>query len=76
MPHVDIKCFVGRTDDQKKICAEKIADVIADTLVCDRSSVSVSINDIDKDDWKDKVWDKYIEPEMGHLYKKPGYSYD
>lgn len=24
MPHVEIKCFPGRTEEQKKLCAEKI----------------------------------------------------
>ena len=29
MPHVEIHCFSGRTDEQKTLCAEKIAEVIA-----------------------------------------------
>jgi len=28
MPHVEIKCYAGRTDEQKKACADKIADAI------------------------------------------------
>ena len=37
MPHVEIKCFEGRTDRQKTECAEKIALVIAETLGCKTS---------------------------------------
>ena len=74
MPHVEIKCFPGRTDDQKRKCAEKIADVIADTLGCKTSSVSVAIKDIPEDEWKTKVWDSSIVPDDQYLYKRPGYT--
>ena len=34
MPHVEIKCFPGRTEEQKTRCAEKIAEDIAEILGC------------------------------------------
>ncbi|MDD6038260.1 MAG: tautomerase family protein [bacterium] len=34
MPYVEISCFSGRTDEQKTLCAQKIAEVIADTFGC------------------------------------------
>ncbi len=34
MPHVEIKCYPGRTEEQKKACATKIAEDIAQTLGC------------------------------------------
>jgi len=76
MPHVEIKCFSGRTDEQKTECAEKIAEVIANTLGCKTSSVSVSIKDVDEEKWKEEVWDREIVPNKDFLYKKPGYSCD
>ena len=42
---------------------------------CNESSVSVDIKEIAKEDWKEKVWDKEIEP-LDALYKKPGYTCD
>ncbi len=74
MPHVEIKCFPGRSEEQKTICAEKIAEIIAESLGCETKSVSVAIKDIEKDKWKSDVWDKDIAPEMDRLYKKPGYT--
>lgn len=74
MPHVGIKCFSGRTEQQKKECAEKIAEVIAETLGCNTSSVSVAIKDVSEDEWKEKVWNVSIVPDEKYLYKKPGYS--
>ena len=76
MPHVEIKCFAGRSNDQKEKCAEEIADVIARTLGCKATSVSVAIKDIPEEEWKTEVWDKDIAPNFESLYKKPGYSYD
>ena len=74
MPHVEITCFPGRTEEQKKLCAEKIADVIADTFGCKTSTVSVAVKEVTEDDWKEKVWDKKIVPDRETLYKQPGYS--
>ena len=76
MPHVEIKCFSGRTDDQKRKCAMKVAEDIAEILGCDLSCVSVAIKDIEKEDWKEKVWDQNIVPHEKILYLKPGYSYN
>ena len=74
MPHVEIKCFPGRTDAQKRECAEKLSIVIAETLGCKTSSVSVAIKEIPEDDWKNEVWEKQIVPDDELLYKKPGYT--
>ena len=76
MPHVEINCFSGRTDEQKHICADRVADVIAETLGCKKSSVSVAIKDIPVEEWKTAVWDKHIVPDKEYLYKEPGYSCD
>ena len=55
MPHVEIKCFSGKTEEQKTECAIQIAEVIANTLGCKTSSVSVSIKDVDAEKWKKEV---------------------
>jgi 4-oxalocrotonate tautomerase len=34
MPHIEIKCFPGRTEEQKKLCAERITEVVAESLGC------------------------------------------
>ena len=76
MPHVKIKCFSGRTEEQKKRCAEKIAEDISEILGCDMKSVSVAIEDVAQEDWKEKVWDIDMAADQDLLYKKPGYTYD
>ena len=74
MPHVNIKCYPGRTEDQKKRCAKEVAKVISEIMGCDISHVSLEINEVEKTDWKSKVWDKEIEPNLDKLYVKPGYK--
>ena len=76
MPHVEIKCFPGRTEEQKKICAEKISEVIAETLGCKTTSVSIAIKEIPEDKWKSDVWDKSIVQDEKYMYKRPEYTCD
>lgn len=76
MPHVDIKCYPGRTPEQKRLLAEKIAEDVAEIFQTDKGCVSVAITDIEQEEWKRQVWDKEIEPNMDLLYKKPEYDYD
>lgn len=76
MPHVEIKCFSGRTEEQKRRCAEKVAEDIFAILGCEMSSVSVAIKDIDEKDWKEQVWDKHVIADKDYLYKELGYTYD
>lgn len=73
MPHVEIKCFPGRTEEQKTRCAEEVTKAIVETMGCNESSVSVAIKEIAQDDWKSQVWDTQIAPD-NNLYKKPGYT--
>ncbi len=73
MPHVEIKCFPGRTEEQKTRCAEEVTKAIAETMGCNESSVSVAIKEIAQNDWKSQVWDTQIAPD-NNLYKKPGYT--
>jgi 4-oxalocrotonate tautomerase len=74
MPHIEIQCYPGRTEDVKQKCADKITEVITETLGCDVSKVSVVIKEIPPEEWKEKVWDVDIAPNEKHMYKKPGYT--
>lgn len=76
MPHIDIKCYPGRTEEQKKRLAERIAEDVAEIFGTKLSSVSVAIEDVQQEDWKEQVWDREIAPKRGRLYKEPGYDYD
>ncbi|MDO5561104.1 MAG: tautomerase family protein [Oscillospiraceae bacterium] len=74
MPHIEIKCFPGRSEEQKKLLAQKVAQDTAEILNSKISSVSVVIKDVEEDNWKEEVWDKQILADKDFLYKKPGYE--
>lgn len=73
MPHVVVKLFPGRTDEQKQSCAQKIVEALGETLGCPEGSVSVAFHDVAKKDWE-KVYETEILRQGENLYKKPGYT--
>ncbi|MBQ6661642.1 MAG: tautomerase family protein [Lachnospiraceae bacterium] len=74
MPHVEIKCFPGRSEELKAQCAAKVAEDVAATLGCPLTSVSVAIKEVESSAWKSDVWDKQIVVDEKYLYKKPEYT--
>ncbi len=72
MPHVIVKMYKGRTEEQKKELADEIVKVIMTKLGSSEASISVAIEDINKEDWDMKVYKPEIEAKLEQLYKKPG----
>jgi len=74
MPHIIVKMYPGRSEQQKVRLAEAIVkDVMAITNVGDEA-VSVTIEEVKPDDWAEKVYKPDIENGAGKFYKKPGYD--
>ena len=73
MPHIQISCYPGRTEEMKKACADKVAATVAESLGCNISSVSVAINEVEQSDWKD-FYNNTIMADKDALYIKPGYE--
>ena len=74
MPHVIVKLWPGRTEEQKHALAVKITDALKETMGASDNSISIAIEEIPKLEWKDKVYDPEIIARMDALYKKPDYS--
>ena len=74
MPHVIVKLFPVRSEQQKTRLAEQITKVVMAEAVCDESAVSVSIIDIAPERWTPDVYTPDILGNPGALYKKPGYK--
>ena len=51
MPHVDITMIPGRDDTAKKEIALKVQQFLAKELNIDEKFVSVSIEDVPKEEW-------------------------
>ncbi len=74
MPHVILKLWPGKSEQQKTRLAERIAKDVLDVLHYGEESVSVSIEEVASEDWAEKVYKPDILNGPGKLYKKPGYS--
>lgn len=74
MPHVIVKLYPGRSEEQKtKLANEIVKDVVA-IAKCEKKSVSVAFEEIEKENWAEKVYKPDILNGKGSLYKEPGYN--
>ncbi len=73
MPHVLVKTWKGKTDQQKKELTEKITKAVEECFDAGEYWISVGIEDIEPSDWKE-VYKNEIEPMGDKLFKKPGYT--
>lgn len=74
MPHIIVKMYAGRDDTEKKALADQITKAVMKTLGYGADSVSVGIEDIEPQDWTERVYRPDIAEKPGQLYKKPGYT--
>jgi 4-oxalocrotonate tautomerase len=74
MPHVVVKLWAGKSEQQKERLAEKIAKDVMDVLNYGEESVSVGFEEISSKDWKEKVYKPDIQDNWDQVYKKPGYK--
>lgn len=74
MPHISIKMYPGRSEEQKQEMAARIVRNIVEVAGCSADYVSVSIEEIDREKWPEAVYRPEIMEKSGCLYKKPGYN--
>jgi len=74
MPHVIVKFWPGKSDQQKQRLADKIAKDVMAVLNYGEESVSVGFEEISSKDWKEKVYKPDIKNKWDELHKKPGYE--
>ena len=74
MPHVSVKMYPGRSEKEKAELAEGIVQDVMGIIGAGRSSISVAIEEISPQEWKEKVYEPEIIKKSDKLYKKPGYS--
>ncbi len=74
MPHVIVKLWPGKSEEQKTRLAEKIAKDVMTVLHYGEESVSVAIEEVSSRDWAGQVYKPDIKDKWDKLYKKPGYT--
>jgi 4-oxalocrotonate tautomerase len=74
MPHIIIKLWPGKSEPQKIRLAEEIVKDVMNVLNYGEESVSVAIEEVEPQDWAEKVYKPDILNNSQKLYKKPGYT--
>lgn len=75
MPHVQVKLWPGRTEEQKRALTEKIVAALKETLGATEDYITVGIEEVSASEWPKKVYKPEISDKLDKLYKKPGYGY-
>ena len=74
MPHVIVKLWPGKSEQQKRRLAEAIGRDVATVLDYGDESVSVALEEVTPAEWAEKVYRPDIVEKAATLYKKPGYT--
>jgi 4-oxalocrotonate tautomerase len=74
MPHVIVKLWPGKSEQQKARLAEAITKDVMEVLHYGDESVSVAMEEVKSQDWLEKVYKPDIQNKRNTLYKKPGYD--
>ena len=74
MPHVIVKMYSGRSEEQKRKLAEAVMNAVMAVTGNGEESISVRIEDVAPSNWTEKVYKPDIENGGGKLYKRPGYG--
>lgn len=74
MPHIIVKLWPGKSDQQKQQLADDITKDVMRVLKYGDESVSVGFEEVDPRDWMRMVYEPDIQDKWEHLYKKPGYG--
>jgi len=72
MPHVIVKLWPGKSEQQKNRLAEAITKNVMDILHYGEESMSVAMEEVKSQDWVEKVYRTDIRNQWDKLYKKPG----
>ena len=73
MPHVIVKLYSGRSEQQKARLAEELSKAVIKTLSRGEEAVSVAVEDVKPEKWAQKVYKPDILGNPEKIYKKPGY---
>jgi len=74
MPHVIVKLWPGKSEKRKAKLSEEITKAVMTVLNYGEESVSVAMEEVEPDQWMDKVYKPDILGKSAQIYKKPGYT--
>ena len=74
MPHINVKLFPGKTEEQKKEFAQRIVDAGMEVMGTSEWAMSVVLEEVPSKEWEEKVYIPEIREKEHQVYIKPGYT--
>jgi 4-oxalocrotonate tautomerase len=74
MPHVVVKRWPGKSEEQKIALADAITRDVMQVLDYPEEAVSVAFEEVEARDWAGRVYRPEIRDKWDQVYKKPGYE--
>lgn len=74
VPHVIVKLWPGKSDDQKQRLSDAIVRDVTDIFDYGEESVSVAFEEVAPDEWSERVFHPDILGKWDSLAKEPGYG--
>jgi 4-oxalocrotonate tautomerase len=69
MPHLIVKLYPGRTNEQKKELADELTRTVIKVLNSKETAISVGIEEVEASDWAEKVQKPDISEKLSTIYK-------
>jgi len=69
MPHVIVKLYPGRTKEQKETLVKKITQAVTESLGVPDESLSIGLEEVEKDTWDEVVKKPDILAKQDTIYK-------
>jgi 4-oxalocrotonate tautomerase len=74
VPHVIVKLWPGKSDDQKQRLSDTITRGVMEILDYGEGAVSVGFEEVAPSDWTEQVYNPDILGKWPNLMKQPGYG--
>jgi 4-oxalocrotonate tautomerase len=74
MPHVIVKLWPGKSEEQKRRLSNAIVEDVTNILNYGDESVSVAFEEVTANDWSALVYEPDIRSKWDTLIKEPGYG--
>jgi 4-oxalocrotonate tautomerase len=74
MPHIIVKLWPGKSEQQKQQLADAITRDAMSILKSAEESISVGFEEVAPADWTREVYRPDIQGKWKSIYKKPGYE--
>jgi 4-oxalocrotonate tautomerase len=72
MPHIIVKLYPGRSQEQKQTLADELTKTLMSVLGSKQEAISVGIEDVAADDWAERVNKPDILAKPETIYKRSG----